>query len=125
MATLLVILYLQSRWLQEAPPQRVMRVKLRGSAESAEQQSPGWKSMRSGLWNPGIRIGFRLDPVRAMQQECAAFTGLLFSLYPTQGYGRFAASTLGFAAASLTGRMSERQSPFESHRQRRWLLKCN
>ena len=44
-----------------------MRVKLRGSAESAEQQSPGWKGTRSGLWNPGLRIGFRLSPVRAMQ----------------------------------------------------------
>jgi hypothetical protein len=28
------------------------------SAESAEQQSPGWKSERSELWNPGSRIGY-------------------------------------------------------------------
>ena len=37
-----------------APPLQGLRVKLRGSAESAEQQSPGWKSTRSGLWNPGL-----------------------------------------------------------------------
>jgi hypothetical protein len=44
-----------------------MRVKLTGSAESAEQHSPGWKSERNELWNPGLRIGFRLSPARAMQ----------------------------------------------------------
>ena len=43
-----------------------MRVKRRGSAESAAPQSPGWKSTRSGHWNPGLRIGFRLSPEGAM-----------------------------------------------------------
>jgi hypothetical protein len=33
-----------------------------------------------------------------MQFPCAALTGLLFFSSPTQGFGRFAASTLGFDA---------------------------
>ncbi len=45
-----------------------MRVKLKGSAESAAQQSPGWKSMRSGLWNPGLRMGFRLSPPKELKR---------------------------------------------------------
>ena len=39
-----------------------------------------------------------LDAVRAMQTDCAALTGLLSSSFPTQGFGRFAASTLGVDA---------------------------
>ena len=33
-----------------------------------------------------------------MQTDCAALTGLLSSSSSTQGFSRFAASTLGFAA---------------------------
>ena len=77
-----------------------MRVKLREiSAESAEQQSPGWKSTRSGLWNPGLRREFWLSPVRAMQ-PAPPLQGL-YPFHATQGYGRCAASTLGFAASRL------------------------
>ena len=45
-----------------------MRVKLRLlSAKSAAQQSPGWKSARSGLWNPGFQDGIKVQPQRARQ----------------------------------------------------------
>jgi hypothetical protein len=35
----------------------------------------------------------------AMQQDCAALAGLLLSASPTQGFGLFATSTLGFAVS--------------------------
>jgi len=53
---------------------------------------------QAGSGTLGHGIVFNLSPVRAMQAGCAALTGLLPYSSPTQGFGRFAASTLGFAA---------------------------
>jgi len=39
------------------------------SAESAGQQSPGWKSTRSGLWNPGYGTRAEESPERAAQRH--------------------------------------------------------
>jgi hypothetical protein len=76
-----------------------MCVKL--SAESAKQQSPGWKSEQSELWNPGLQSRVTLNPERATQvvENCAALSGLILYAILTQGFGCFAASTLGFAVS--------------------------
>jgi hypothetical protein len=69
------------------------------SAESAAKHSPGWKSERSELWNPGLQSGVMLSPVRAKQvlTACPALTELIPYATLTQGFGRSAAFTLGFA----------------------------
>jgi hypothetical protein len=91
--------------------------------EAREQNSAtkgkGKKSRRDGAAKPGVEeraqagsgtLGFRigwLSPVRAMQADCAALTGLLYSSSPTQGSHRFAAFALGFAASRF-----QRFNPF-------------
>jgi hypothetical protein len=80
-----------------------MCVKL--SAESAMQQSPGRKSERSELWNPGFQSRIKISPERAEQGFCIALSGLIPFSFTTQGFGCFAASTLGFAASSLRDSM--------------------
>jgi hypothetical protein len=69
------------------------------SAESAAQHSPGWKSERSELWNPGFQSGIKISPERAEQVFCIALTGLIPFSFSTQGSGRSAAFTLGCAAS--------------------------
>jgi hypothetical protein len=57
---------------------RVMPMLGARSPEGTAQQSPGWKSTRSGLFHPGLGIGYMLSPERAMQADCAALSGLSY-----------------------------------------------
>jgi hypothetical protein len=60
------------------------------SAESATQQSPGRKP----------REGIYLESALKGRHSCyAAPSGLIFPFVPTQGFGRRAASALGFAVS--------------------------
>ena len=72
------------------------------SAGGAGQQSPGWKSPRSGLWNPGIGIGLIWSPEGARQVLYRPFRAPS-SLFPNPGL-RLAALRLrpGLCCAALS-----------------------
>jgi hypothetical protein len=48
----------------------------RGSAESAAQNSPGWRSTRQRASEPWVAGQARFSPERAAQTDCIALTGL-------------------------------------------------
>jgi hypothetical protein len=71
----------------------------KSSAESAKQQSSGWRLQSSR--NPGLKMSFQSSSERATQPRAAVFLCRPFRAFlpfvPTQGFSRSAAFTMGFA----------------------------
>ena len=77
---------------------RVKQSRISEAPKARRSKAQGEGARGSGLRNPGYKRGCTQSPERAAQSACVALSGLFLFRLLTQGFGRFAAFALGFAA---------------------------